>query len=489
MQQCCTTKEEFMETSCINAPGRPTRPTDLVQITPPAPAVRYKPSRFNAHTNADDGSWILYNSFTGNTCTIPPHMLQAINRYLSQEGVAGPLDQIGSYLYRKGYIVEETADEDQRWDIRYSLQQFRPDILELILLSSEECNFRCIYCSQTFSRETMTPEVRAGVRNLVAKRVKRLQALRIAWFGGEPLLGFDAIEELAPYFQSAARQYDVSFMSDITTNAYLLTPERAKALLEWDIRHFQITLDGTMEDHDSHRPLKEGGGTFQTILNNLIELKKLEREYNVFLRVNFDNTNVHRLMPFMQIMKEHFAGDPRFQLRFHPVGKWGGPNDDQLDVCGTRDIVQHMINLRQQARQEGLSSERVSPYLSPIGRNVCFAARPYSFVVGADGKLMKCTEVLDTEPANIVGQIRPDGEMTLDPDAFAKWVKPYYKDDSMCSKCFFVPVCQGVICSLPRVTGGPRPCPTQKLEIRNSLLEVWREKTAAQEGTAVKVER
>ncbi len=476
-----------METSCVNAPGRTIQPKDLVQIASSSLPTRYKPSRFNAHTMADDGSLILYNSFTGNTCTIPSHAVESANTHLSQEGIVAPLDNMGSYLHKKGYIVEETADEDQRWDVRYGLQQFRPDILELILLASEECNLRCIYCSQTFSRETMAPEIRAGVRNLVAKRVKKLQALRIAWFGGEPLLGFEAIEELAPYFQSCARQYDVSFMSDITTNGYLLTPERSKALLAWDIRHFQITLDGNVEEHDSHRPLKEGGGTFEVILKNLIELKKLEEEYNVFVRVNFDNTNVPRLAAFMETIKEHFAGDSRFQLRFHPVGKWGGPNDDQLDVCGTRDVVQHAVRLRQQARAQGLSSERVSPYLSPVGRNVCFAARPYSFVVGADGKLMKCTEVLDTEPANIVGQIRPDGEMTLDQDAFAKWVKPYYKDDAMCSKCFFVPVCQGVICSLPRVTGGPRPCPTQKLEIRNSLLEVWREKTAANEGNAVKL--
>lgn len=475
-----------MDNACLSAPDLSTRKDELIQIKSSVP-IRYKPSRFNAHTPADDGSTILYNSFTGNTCTIPASATSDLNRFVSQQGVEAPLNKLGTYLLKKGYIVEAEIDEDQRWDVRYSLQQFRPDLLELILLSSEECNFRCIYCSQSFQRETMAPEIRLGVRNFVAKRIKKLQALRIAWFGGEPLLGYDAMEELAPYFQSAAREHEVSYISDITSNGYLLTPERSRKLLDWGIGEFQITMDGTIEDHDTHRPLKGGGSTFQRVFDNLVALKKHEDPYNVFIRVNFDNTNVHKLTPLVEMVREHFGGDPRFQVRFHPVGKWGGPNDDQLDVCGTRDVVQNMIQLREHARGEGVSSERVAPYLAPIGKNVCFAARPYSFVVGADGKLMKCTEVLDTVPGNIVGQIHPSGEMTLNEDAFGKWVKPYYKEDTMCNKCFFVPVCQGVICSLPRVVGGNRPCPTQKVEIRHSLLEVWREKTAANEGNTVRI--
>jgi uncharacterized protein len=472
-----------METPCCTTAAA--TPQKLVQITGP---TCYKPSRFNAHTIADDGSLILYNSFTGNTCTIPAAGIAEANRYLTQAGVQAPLGKIGEYLFKKGYLVEESVDEDARWDLRYSLQQFRPDILELILLSSEECNFRCIYCSQTFSKGTMTPEVRQGVRNLVAKRIRKLQALRIAWFGGEPLLGYEAIAELAPFFQQAARDYDVAFTSDITSNGYLLTRDRSRALLEWGVKEFQITMDGTVQDHDSHRPLKEGGSTFQTVFNNLVALKQHKFDYNVFIRVNFDNTNVHKLTPLVEMIREHFGGDSRFQVRFHPVGKWGGPHDDELDVCGTRDTVQHLIRLREQARSAGVSSEKVSPYLQPMGKNVCFAARPYSFVVGADGKLMKCTEVLDTHPSNIVGQLDPDGDLNLNADAFAKWVKPYYKEDHMCSKCFFVPVCQGVICVLPRFYGeDSRSCPTEKLEIRNSLLEVWREKTATGEGHHVQL--
>ena len=38
-------------------------------------------------------------------------------------------------------------------------------------------------------------------------------------------------------------------------------------------------------------------------------------------------------------------------------------------------------------------------------REVCYAARPYNFIVGASGKLMKCTIALDTQDANVLGRI------------------------------------------------------------------------------------
>jgi uncharacterized protein len=103
---------------------------------------------------------------------------------------------------------------------------------------------------------------------------------------------------------------------------------------------------------------------------------------------------------------------------------------------------------------------------------VCYAARPYNLIVGADGKLMKCTVVLDTMPDNVVGQIHEDGSIAVNEDRFAKWVKPYYRDDHMCNKCFYVPVCQGVSCPLPRLQTGERPCPPQKLEIQQTLKDV-----------------
>jgi len=466
-----------MEVPCINDHHNNSH-SQLLQIEAVRPPRTYKASRFNAHTIAPDGTLVLYNSFTGHRCGIPPHLAETATRHLSQVGILGPLDKVGEYLRKKGYIVDESIDENARHDVRYSRYQFRTDMLELILLPSEECNFRCVYCSQEFKRDNMLPEVREGVRNLVLQRISKLKGLNISWFGGEPMLGYDdVIADLAPFFKRITAEHDVHYFSSMTTNGYLVTPERAAKMLEWGIRHYQITVDGTAGDHDQHRPLADGGPTFQVIMNNLIALKENPESFKVTVRVNFDQTNVRRFGPLFEHLHESLKGDSRFEMDFHPVGKWGGPNDDDLEICGFKEVGRLHKELRQEARSHGLGTMKVSQMLEPDPGSVCYAARPYNFIVGTDGKLMKCTQVLDTLDSNVIGRICRDGELEIESDLLNGWVQPYYHSDTMCNKCFFVPVCQGAVCPLVRVRDNVRPCPPYKTEIASTLLDLWEEES------------
>lgn len=447
----------------------------LVQLQIPSPK-QYKPSRFNAHTIDDDGAMLLYNSFTGHNCCIPAGGVQHVQRYLSATGFSEALDDVGNYLLQKGYIVEDSVDEDARWDVRYGLYQYRQDRMELILLASEDCNFRCIYCSQQFKRGSMLPAVRTGVKNLVASRIRNIRSLNVSWFGGEPLLGYDAIEEIAPHCQALAKQYEINYTASITTNGYLLDPKRSRELLKWKVWSYQITVDGTALEHDAHRPLEDGGRTFDQIIDNIVAMKQYDEPFKMAIRFNFDNQNINRVKPLLELLRERLGDDPRYSMRFRPVGQWGGPNDDQLEVCSEKEISRHLLQLTDQARNAGLHSEDLCRGLEPGPDTVCYAARPYNLIIGADGKIMKCTVALDTEASNVVGQLSETGEVALDEDRFALWVKPYYRHDTMCSKCFFVPVCQGVICPLPRITSGERPCPTPKVEIQQTLKDIRKER-------------
>jgi len=457
----------------------------LVHITTP-PMPRYKPSRFNAHTTGEDGTLILYNTYSGHSCAFPPIAVARVRPYLSKQGVSGSLTKLGQYLLKKGYIVSSETDEGARWDIRYGMQQYRSDTLQLILLSSEDCNLRCVYCSQEFKRDVMLPRVRDGIRNLVNSRIASLRMLQISWFGGEPLLGYEAIEELAPYFQKLSLDHGVTFYSEITTNGYLLTPERSRKMLDWGIVNYQITIDGSPLEHDRHRPLKGGGATFHQIIDNVVAMKEHRGRFKIHLRVNFDRTTAGKLDPLFSLLRARIGDDDRFQMRFAPVGKWGGANDDELDTCGLREGITTWMELTDQARSTGLKVEEYGRFLDP-GSGPCYATRPNSFVIGADGKLMKCTRVLDTDPSNIVGHIHKDGTTEIDDDRLSAWIKPYYRSDPMCNKCFFVPLCQGAKCPLPRVQTGDRPCPSQKTLIRETLQYAWHEKVASREGNLVHI--
>ena len=65
------------------------------------------------------------------------------------------------------------------------------DVLHLILLPTEACNFRCTYCYEDFRLGRMSEDVVRGVEALLSRRAEGLARLEISWFGGEPLAAGD----------------------------------------------------------------------------------------------------------------------------------------------------------------------------------------------------------------------------------------------------------------------------------------------------------
>src|SRR5688500_13194835 len=112
------------------------------------------------------------------------------------------------------------------------------------------------------------------------------------------------MEDLGPFFVDIAEKHSIAYMSHITTNAYLLTPDVAEKLLEWKVLNYQITIDGMREQHDAKRPARDGSGTFDTIVSNLIEFKKREEQYVVRVRVNYDRENHPYLEELLMLLEK-----------------------------------------------------------------------------------------------------------------------------------------------------------------------------------------
>lgn len=447
-----------------------------------APKQRWVPSRYNARTVGDDGRLLLWNTYTGTITTFLPGDRERVLEHLSSKGLPDPLDKTGTYLSRRGYLVRDDVDELMLFRYRYAQQQWRTDKLQFILLASEDCNFRCVYCYEKFERGTMQPEVRQGVRELMLRRAPQLTELGIAWFGGEPLYGWEAIEELAPFAKSVAEQHGIRHSQNMTTNGYLLSEERATKLLDWGCRKFQITVDGLPAEHDCKRVGRDGSPTYEVIMENLRSLRARRDRFQVDLRVNFDNKNFARLGAFMESLSEDFAGDRRFQLRFRAVGKWGGDRDDELDTCGLTQKKTVQRELSRKAEELDLAQEAGIGNVAGMGSQVCYAARPYNFIVGASGKLMKCTVALYELDANVVGQLNPDGTMELNDQHMSQWVSPHFETDSLCQSCYVLPGCQGAACPITRITEGKRSCcavkSTLKQEMRFTLAAAAKRREA-----------
>jgi uncharacterized protein len=317
----------------------------------------------------------------------------------------------------------------------------------------------------------MIPQVREGIKNLVRKRIKKLNRLHISWFGGEPLYGWEAVEDLAPFFAEIAEEHDVPFGTNMTTNGYLLTKDIADKLFSWNIRQFQITIDGLSEHHDHSRIGRDGSPTFQRIFDNLKALAQSDDTFHVVLRINFGQNNSKDLSKFVDVLSAEFSNDHRFSLFLKAVGKWGGPNDAQLDICGVDEAKHIQRDIMEQARRQGLHFGSLRD-AAPMGSHACYAARPYNFLIGATGKVMKCTIVLDKDDYNVVGQITPEGILNLNNDRMSLWTEPAFEQDTKCCKCVMLPNCQGIHCPLVRIEENIQPCISTRSNPKGELLAI-----------------
>jgi uncharacterized protein len=443
-----------------------------IEVADAGPTVEHwLPSRYNIHAAVDDGRLILWNTLSNAMSVFTkdqvPHVLALIK---GRKGFEGRSTGLVGYLAKRGFLVRKGADEYRQFRLKFGQQHFRNDRLALILMSSEDCNFRCKYCYEDFARGTMQPGVRKGIKRFVEEQIENLRTLGISWFGGEPLYGWAAIEDLAPFFIDLTEKHGVGYASHMTTNGYLLNSEVADKLLAWKINDFQITLDGAPETHDCNRPGRDGSGTFWTIFENLKGLARRRDEFYVGIRVNFDETNKDRLPEFLDLAEKEFRNDPRFQVNFQPIGRWGGSNDDVLKPCDENEQNRVITELKAEAYRRGLHFSTIRN-LNRLGGRVCYAARPNNLLIGASGQVMKCTVVLDKEDHNVVGRISEDGELTLDRDRFALWTEPAFERDQQCQRCVVLPSCQGISCPLPRIRREVRPCISSRREAKAELVE------------------
>lgn len=439
-------------------------------------AVKWKPSRYNIRAMSDSGDLILWNTLSNAISVFRGAQISLVKKAL--RGIEAREKGTIKYLVDRGFLVREGANEYRQFQARFGAQHYRGNVLELILLPSEDCNFRCNYCYEDFARGTMRPEVRAGIKALVNKRVKYLDRLSVSWFGGEPLYGWEAIEELAPYFTEVAASHGIAFSSHMTTNGYLLTPDLAEKLLSWGVTSYQITLDGAPEDHDRSRPARDGSGTFAQIYSNLLSMARRPEKFGVTVRVNVSPGNASRIHELLSSLKEDLGEDQRFYLSFQPVSRWGGSNDDSVEVCGAEDGSRITSDLLAAAKRQGLKLPGIT-HVNRFGSNVCYAARPYNYLIGAAGQVMKCTILLDKDPSNVVGELTVEGELILDDERFAAWTEPVFERDSKCRKCLFLPSCAGAYCPLPRIQYGGRKCVPERGNPKGTVRQLASESGVA----------
>lgn len=162
--------------------------------------------------------------------------------------------------------------------------EIRP-VRNAIVMLTNQCNCRCVYCFEQRRQERMTLDTAKDVLRFLYRSGS--ERIGFTFFGGEPMLEFDTI--IAPLALWSKAVYGSRVRFAMTTNGTLFTRERLDFLKENDIS-FMLSMDGASTAQGANRPLANGENSFYAIepyLPYILELWPLQSfretltEYNV----------------------------------------------------------------------------------------------------------------------------------------------------------------------------------------------------------------
>ena len=424
---------------------------------------RYKASRFNVMRTFGTKT-VMGNSLSGAVATLDSEETAVARSAMKGTLLDERSPAVVMDLIENGFLVDAGANELSRVHTLHGVLNDQHG-LGLIIMPTEDCNFRCIYCYESFAKKAMKQPVREGVKALLDDRVPRLDSLDIGWFGGEPLFAFDVMRELGEHAMALCERYGTQLSSHITTNAYMLDPVKSDFLVSMNTRSFQITVDGDRVTHNRSRHLNGGGDTFDMIWRNLLHLQSMDAMFNVTVRVNVDEKNHGGAVNLIQMFTDQFRSDPRFTIDFHNIwNRNDTASDDVVPFDGHQAVTElKLLALSKNAERDCVGFKALGP-----GARYCYASKANSLVIGSDGSLYKCTVAFD-DPRNLVGKVHPDGTLEIDDDLFALWTANDYRSDPGCQKCYYVPSCLGASCPLVRIESGRQPCPPDKVHVNDTL--------------------
>lgn len=191
--------------------------------------------------------------------------------------------------------------------------------LTLYLLLSQSCNMGCFYClngTESYQRHAnlkMTEEVAYKSIDQALGMLEPEAILRVALFGGEPLLNWSLGKKVILYCESVKPHYEgITIEYYLTSNLSILPSD----LIDWAKKYrvgILSDIDGPDHIHNHCRPYKNGRPSYDQVVRNVRAI--LNSGYDIQLRATVTAVNQDLIMDIARHHKELGAG----AIAFVPV--------------------------------------------------------------------------------------------------------------------------------------------------------------------------
>lgn len=302
-------------------------------------------SKYAFVVRKENGNYIVYSSLSGAVVVFNENKyIEMLERALNKEIFYYENNDFFNLMINKRIFIDEFVDEGLIVRGLYEEQIVRSNTLEIMLIVTRQCNFRCVYCGQPHLHEKMNEETYDSILNFIKEQILKhgYTSVYVTFFGGEPLIASKNICTFLERLQTlsyrlSTPQRTITYKAGMSTNGYMLTPQLFEQLNELKCNFYQISIDGMAGTHDKLRPLVSGEGTWQKIIDNLSYMVSTDKDFTVQLRTNFNVDVAESLVEFYNYVGKKL-NDNRISIYYETI-KNQGNEKTPTTICGMQELV------------------------------------------------------------------------------------------------------------------------------------------------------
>lgn len=393
-------------------------------------------NKYNLIIPIGNNNYLAYNPLTNALCKID----QKIVDFLEGKKVSLSPEVIDD-LVKGLFWIFDSFNESSYVDHIFYSQKYGGRNINFTIVPTLYCNMRCIYCFETTTNLniSMEPSIVEKTIVFVRKKIEEFHPafVEISWYGGEPLLEIDTISNITQAIQKECNQRNIRYTSSLITNGTLISKLNKDLLSSLKIKSMQITIDGPREIHNLRRPFKNGVGTYDIIMGNILDIISQELNVKVNLRINVDKENEKYIPVLLTELSSSIKSWDRLRIDFGrvtstPTLSCKSRGDTLLT---TADFAHSYLRLLEEMKKLKIPLPRLYPSF-----NTCLLKGFTSWMIGPRGELYTCWEDVGDDN-KIAGNIMTG--LDLRQNRAWEWVFSNWRTTEKCSNCPIVPICLG----------------------------------------------
>jgi len=212
-----------------------------------------------------------------------------------------------------------------------AVQRQKPSLKALCLNISHACNMSCKYCFADSGGygggvELMSLETGKRAIDFLVENSQGRRNLDVDFFGGEPLLNWEAVKGVVNYARTLEGETGKKFRFTLTTNG-LLIDDDVISFTNREMHNVVLSLDGRQEVNDEMRTLPVGGSSYSQVLPNIRKLVEARRGKGYYIRGTFTSKNLDFVNDILHLADMGFT-----ELSMEPaVAKPDSPHSLSMD--------------------------------------------------------------------------------------------------------------------------------------------------------------